>query len=573
MYSDLKNVQVIISLLKQYGIKNMVLSPGTRNVPLVHSVERDSYFKCYSVVDERSAAYFALGLAESTGKPACVSCTSSTATCNYFPAVVEARKRGIKLILLTADRDNYLLQQGEDQLIPQNNMYGDFTISDVNLPIVKSEHDLKYCIRKCNEALLACTENANTGPVQINFQVNRIDLCRNSKLPKIRKVSIIKEINEAFEQKKKSLLNKNKIMIILGQSNYRDKKELEELIDKIYDRYNCIVVYEETSNLHPKCGIKTCLITESMTEKEFIEYCPEIVITIGGHIFSFLKYKLRNNYNKIIHWHISESEDYVDNYDALETIFRMELKQFLLGMSQANGNNNLQYANKWRSRLKEVKIPELEFSNSYIIKKFCEVIPDNSLVHLSILNSVRLFNFNSKGNTVTFSNLGADGIDGCMPTFLGEASVHDGLSFLIIGDLSFLYALNSIVSKHDKNIRVLLINNHAGGEFHTNFGEEKIPTLRKHISAGHTTDIRDAIELSDFEYLTASNKKKLENVMPQFVKTSDNPILLEVFTEAEKESNIIKTFYEINQKLTVKEKTIKIAKKYAKKGLKLIGRR
>ena len=191
MYSELKNVQVILSLLKQYGICNMVLSPGTRNVPLVHSVEQDSFFKCYSMVDERSAAFFALGLAETMNQPVCISCTSSTATCNYLPAIVEARARGIKLVVLTADRDNYLLKQGEDQLIPQDNMFGEFTVSDVNLPIVQNERELKYCIRKCNEALIACTNRDNPGPCQINFQINRIDLCRNSILPIYRKVDVI----------------------------------------------------------------------------------------------------------------------------------------------------------------------------------------------------------------------------------------------------------------------------------------------------------------------------------------------------------------------------------------------
>lgn len=571
MYSELKNVQVIISLLKQYDICNMVLSPGTRNVPLVHSVEQDPFFKCYSMVDERSAAYFALGLAEISDQPICLSCTSSTATCNYFPAVVEARARGLKLIILTADRDNYLLKQGEDQLIPQDNMFGDFTIADVNLPIVQTERELKYCIRKCNEALIASTNRENPGPCQINFQINRIDLCRSSSLPTYRKVDVIySDENEKMRSKKHELANYKKIMIILGQSYYEERDKIEYFLDVFFHKYNCMITYEETSNLHSQYFLKTCLIAESMTEREFSDYCPDLVITFGGHSFSFLKYKLRNNYKRITHWRVSNNRDYLDNYDALRSMFIMSEIEFLSFMNNFNGSNNFEYYNKWKIRLKEVKFPALGFSNYFVVKKFCEFVPDNSLVHLSILNSVRLFNFNSKGNTISFSNLGADGIDGCMPTFLGQADAYDGLAFLVIGDLSYFYGLNSSIIPHNKNIRILVINNHAGGEFHNNFGEEKIPTLRDYISAGHKSNVADSVDMTDFIYLSADNEDALDRALKMFCNISKQPIILEVFTDAEYESNVIKNFYDINQKLTLRETILKKGKIIARKGLHML---
>lgn len=491
-----------------------------------------------------------------------------------MPAVIEAKRKGIQLVLLTADRDNYLLQQGEDQLIPQNKMFGDYTVCDVNLPIVRSDHDLKYCIRKCNEALIALTANNNIGPVQINFQVNRIDLCRCAKLPQYRKVEIVKENDfTRMQELKESLLSYNRIMVILGQDFYGKKEKIEQELDRFYERYNAIIVYEETSNLHPKNALKTCLIAESMTEREFKQFCPDLVITIGMHIFSFIKYKLRNNYDGLTHWRVTESEDYLDNYDALRATFRMRPIKFLQYMNDKAPISNHSYDEKWKKRISDVKYPELGFSNYYVVKKFCEKVPDNSLIHLSILNSVRLFNFNSQGNTVTFSNLGADGIDGCMPTFLGEAEHYNGLAFLVTGDLSYLYALNTVTSNIKKNIRILLINNHAGGEFHNNFGVDKIPTLRDFISAGHSTDIRTTVSMGEYEYLTAKDSSSLASALELFVGDSECPILLEVFTDADFESNVIKKFYEINQHMTTKERFIKNTKIVARKILFYLGKR
>lgn len=126
MYTKIKNVQILVSLLKQHHIRHLVLSAGTRHVPLAHSVENDDYFHCYSVVDERSAGYFALGLAKELGEPVAIACTSSTATCNYVPPVAEAYYQKVPLLILTGDRDPYYLNQLEDQMIDQVDMYRNF---------------------------------------------------------------------------------------------------------------------------------------------------------------------------------------------------------------------------------------------------------------------------------------------------------------------------------------------------------------------------------------------------------------------------------------------------------------
>lgn len=571
MYSKLKNVQVIISLLKQNNIKHLVLSPGTRDVPLVHSVEQDSFFKCYSMVDERSAAYFALGLSEYLGEPVCLSCTSSTATCNYLPAVQEAFDRGIQLVLLTADRNNYLLKQGEDQLIEQDGMYGEFVKCAVNLPIVNNDKDLDYCVRKTNEALLELN-HFGKGPVQINFQVQVIDLCREKYLPNYRRVERIL-LNEQtnIDEKIKHLKEKNRVMIVWGQAYYFDerKKKIEALLEEFSKKYDCVVVREETSNIRTSKCLKTCIAVEAMTDTEFQSYAPDIVITIGNHFFSFLKYNLRNIGSRIEHWRVCDDGSYLDNFSALTTIYQCSPEQFLEKITQGVENSSKsQYFDLWKRRVDSVVYPDLKFTNFSVIRDFARVIPENSLVHLTILNSLRMFNLTCNKNVRAFCNLGCDGIDGGVSTFLGQAITEEKPAFIVSGDLSYFYDIYSSTLAHKKNIRMLIINNFAGGEFHNNFGLEKIETLNDYIAAGHTSKVQQFISSTDFKYLNASNQAELDKQLEIFIKESDKPIILEVFTDAHQDAQTLKKFYSLNKKLTFKEKMKKNGKELAKKILK-----
>ena len=194
MYTNIKQVQIIVSLLKQYGVKHFVISPGTRHVPLVHAVEMDSFFTCYSVVDERSAGFVALGLAESMDAPVCVVCTSATASCNYLPAMQEAFERHIPLIALTSDRARYQRFHGENQCINQVDMYKPFCKYAVDLPLVKNDEDYWYCNRCVNEALIYQNRNEK-GPIQINFleplNIRELSTFEVPEIPLTRKINVI----------------------------------------------------------------------------------------------------------------------------------------------------------------------------------------------------------------------------------------------------------------------------------------------------------------------------------------------------------------------------------------------
>jgi len=566
MYTNLKNVQIIISLLKQHNIKHLVLSPGTRNTPFVHSVETDPFFQCYSIVDERSAAYFALGLSAALDEPVGLSCTSSTATCNYLPAIKEAYEKNIKLIALTADRDYRLLYQMEDQMIDQIDMYKKYTKCSVNLPIVKDDYDIWFCERSVNKALLELNHNEK-GPIQINYQVSSIGEFSVKKLPNYRKIDRIDEnnVNKYLKKYQEKLQSKKRILVLCGE-NYSKSNELNDLLVEFSKKYNTVISYDYFSNLTSESFLKTVMVTESMDDDEFKMFLPDLVITIGGHIWSFVKYKLRRYSKEFEHWRISPDGEVIDGLRALTNIFECKPEVFFKNINKGvTSQNDNQYYYLWKKRIDLVRIPNLKFTNFSVISDFTKKIPDGSLLHLSILNSTRLANFcKISSNVKCFSNLGADGIDGSLSTFLGQSSEGNRLSFLIIGDLSFLYDLNASLTKLNGNQRILIINNFAGGEFHNNFGLNSISTLNQHIAAGHNTKVSEWAYLMNAKYLSAKNQDELDIQLDEFVSNSDTAIVLEVFTDADTDSKVLKEFYIINKRITFKKFLKKILNKLMK---------
>lgn len=260
MYTELKSYQIIIALLKKYGIRHCVLSAGSRNAPFVHSVEMDPYFQCYSVVDERSAGYFALGLAQELGEPVVISCTSSTATCNYWPPVAEAFDHGVPLIVLTSDRNPAMLGQREDQMIDQVDMYGNHVKKSVNLPVVETRDDFIFCQRLVNEALMELDHHGR-GPVHINIPMKAYNNSFNvKKLPDVirfERLDLFTPEN-IWEAKLERLRKAKRILVICGQKS-KPSNTLEEQLNKFFVRYNTALSMEYMSNIYFRGGGNQCL--------------------------------------------------------------------------------------------------------------------------------------------------------------------------------------------------------------------------------------------------------------------------------------------------------------------------
>ena len=556
MYTNLKQIQIIISLLKQFSIKHIVVSPGTRHVALVHSIENDPFFKCYSVVDERSAAYFALGLSESMDVPVCITCTSATASSNYLPAIQEAFERQIQLIALTADRSRYTRFHMENQCINQVDMYGDYVKHSVDLPEVKNDMDYLYVNRSVNEALLALNHHTK-GPIQINFleplSIKILSEFPLDEIPQCRKIDRLDNITD-WHQYADILKNKKRILVLCG-GYFDTKKQLTNLLNDFFESFNAVISYDHFSNLtNNEVFILAPFMAEVLNAKEINELQPDIVISYGFKIYSELRNKFNNK--NIEHWHIDPEGKVNDFMNSLRKIFPYTPEVFFSNMvNLSNIKNNKLYYKKWIDRLSKITIPNLPFTNFYVVKRLISKLPENINIHLSVLNSIRLTNFfDLPQNVVCFGNIGADGIDGAFSAFLGQADSTDRLSLLIIGDLSYLYDLNASMIKMDNHVRILVINNFSGAEFHYNMGVERIPTLNKHIAAGHSTRIQETVHLSDMEYLVATNEVELENQMKKFLSPHNKPILFEVLTNAISDAEVLRKYYNDNRILTTKNK-------------------
>ena len=570
MYTELKSYQYIISLFKQYGIKHCVLSAGSRNLPFVHSVEKDSDFTCYSVVDERSAGYFALGLAQELNEPVVISCTSSTATCNYWPAVAEAYYQNVPLVILTSDRDQRMVGQWEDQLIDQVGMYDRHVKKSVNLPIINDKNDEIYCQRLINEALLELNHNGAKGPVHINIPTNTYNRSFITKeLPKTQKIDrlFINDV-DSWKNKITKLKNYKKILILCGQrSNVNSKLEIELKI--FLNKYEAVLVGDYMSNIENDELINTILSMDSnvVSKNIFEKLMPDLVISFGGQIFSGIKNELKENCKKFDHWLISEDGKVIDAFKSLTTIFECKPEEaFKIFNENNNSKSTKKYFNEFKDYNDSLKIPEFDYSSIYAIKNVVEKIPENSILHLSINDSIRITNFfKLKKNIKVYANIGTHGIDGCMSSFFGQSVASNKPSFLVIGDLSFFYDMNSLrINVIGKNTHILLINNHGGSEFYYNKIQQNED---RHTPARHNNIAEGWVKDNGFIYLSAHNKEEFDNNLDKFMKNDQKPIVFEVFTEMKTDAEKIHEFYNKVKPIDLKSEIFRKSKDFVKKNI------
>ena len=533
MYTVHKNVQIVLSLLKKFGIKHLVLSAGTRHIPLVFSAEDDNYFKCYSVVDERSAGFFALGLIQTLKEPAAIVCTSGTAACNYVSAVTEAYYQHLPLVVLTSDRNQYFLNQQEDQCIPQMELYNGVCRKKVNLPIVRDERDFWYCSRLVNEALLEL-DHRERGPVHINFQIDdnypiewgtfKFD---EKTLPDVTKIDRIMPSDDEFQWKKiASEMTEKKILILFGQQLPISEDETA-IIEAFTEKYNVTIICDHLANLHIHNKIEDSLLYGQLTNADWESIRPDIVVTLQGSMVLNVKAQLRN-FGKIgmQHWHISPDGDVSDPFMCMSKIIECTPLYFFQRLLQyANGKTN-EYYDQWKN-LEEQRIInsvsdcELEYSAVYAVKKLLEDMPENSLLHISNSNNIRIANmFPIKDSIDVYCNRGTCGIDGSMSTFVAQSYVSQRLSFLMIGDLSFFYDMNAVWNRYcTPNMRIMLCNNSGGALFHSPFYKrvQDFKTIDLHIAASHDTSAEGWMKSRGFRYLAAHNQNEFDQAIKEFI--------------------------------------------------------
>ncbi|QIA07584.1 2-succinyl-5-enolpyruvyl-6-hydroxy-3-cyclohexene-1-carboxylic-acid synthase [Draconibacterium halophilum] len=544
MISNKKQVQQLAALLQQKGIHDIVISPGSRNGPMIHTLAGSNLFNCRNVVDERSAAYFALGLAQSLNKSVAIVCSSGTATLNYTPAIAEAFYLNVPLIVITADRPEYWIDQLENQCIKQKGIYTNFVKKEYHLPLEESEEELSYAAREINECLNMAV-SGRPGPVHINVPLEEpLHDLLDEDLPHIKTVeakqaiytisdSALKELATAFNSAKK-------IMILAGQQN--PNTELEKLFAELTKKSGAVVLKEHLANLNNEssCESIDTLMAAILADKP-TDFKPELLITFGGHFVSkALKQYLRKNKAQQ-HWHLSPSNEHYDTYQSLTKVIQTDTVTFVKQLLPEVTTNNQDYFQRWKNKEKEVNqfrdnyISEITFSDLKVIAKVGQSIPENSIVHLGNSSPVRYALIADWPKNIQFmSNRGTSGIDGSMSTAVGFASVSEKINTVLIGDLSFFYDSNALWNNYiGKNLRIIVINNGGGNIFSLIKGPGESPAFQQHFYAENKFSAKGIAQTFGLDYLSAENETQLKTSLTKLYSSKTRATILEVFTDAE----------------------------------------
>lgn len=542
---------ILLNLLSKHGVAKLVLSSGARNIPFVSTVETDPRFECYSVVDERNAAFFALGMGQQLHEPVAIACTSGTAASNYLTGVTEAFYSHIPLVVLTFDRSPYLLHQIETQKIDQPAIFQSVVKKTVSLPLIKDEDDIWFCQRLINEALISMRQHQD-GPVHINIPLigdqNKLveESVNRDTIENVNYIDYITSANdEKFEKYAKKLIGK-KVLIVMGQTIPLDT-ETRDAISSFCKTYHIPLLADNLSNFRCDEMIFAEGVGKALNTKTFAKYTPDVVISFGANFQERIKDLIRAHRESISHWSVEPEGIVRDVFKCQSALFECTPQTFF---SKLNAYTETDYPdtyfNQWKQLESALVLPEMPFSNFYIAQEFSKAIPNNSILHTAILNSTRLMQFFKLDESITcFSNVNAFGIDGCFPTFMGHAAVTDKLAFLFIGDLSFFYGVNAAAIKHRKNnIRILVVNNGGGAEFHIMPDSNAIPTIDLHIGCAHDRSVKGWVESMGYEYMKAGSKEELAEVLPKFISTDhDAPVVLEAFTTMKEDGEFTLSVY------------------------------
>lgn len=537
MFSTKKNILQTAALLKAYGIKHIVLSPGSRNAPLMQTFSQEPFFDCHVIVDERNAAFYALGIIQAKQCPVAICCTSGSALLNYAPAVSEAFYQQLPLIVISADRAPQWIGQMDGQTLPQPGAFGSLVKKAVNLPEISNDTDEWYCNRLINEALISCTSDA-PGPVQINIPLGEplFDYSEPT-LPEIRRIyapKIEQTIDTSYYAEQWKELPKR--IILVGQSFYSER--LISILEKLAKDHNCVIFTEYLSNcISPEFISNFDALLYQLSDEDKELYRPDLLISLGGHIVSKRIKHFFRQYKPKAHWLLSKSGEVVDLFQSLTDLIKTDPTDFLTALdSNIPKEVKSTFCKQWINPTNAIKSPadNIPFCDIWATGKFLNILPINSALHIansSAVRNVQLYPIDS--SIRIYCNRGVNGIESTLPTTVGFAAVSEKPVYLIIGDLSFFYGLNALWNiKHIKNLRILLINNGGGGIFHLLPGLNKSESLNEFVSAEHTTESCDWAKAAGFTYLSAKDKDELNNHLTLFtVEQSEQSFILEVIAD------------------------------------------
>ncbi len=565
LYSKIPLSQTVIALCQLHNIKHIVISPGSRNAPLTIGFTNHIFFKCYSIVDERCAAFFALGIAQQLQQPVALVCTSGSALLNYYPAIAEAYYSNVPLVVLSADRPKHLIDIGDGQTIKQKNVYGKHVLYSANLKldmrtnaidkktdfVLNSKHQY-FNEKKLYKAFkIAATK---LGPVHVNIPFNE-PLYETTEIATIHPQPYVfepKKIKSSLKSLKKysAIWNASKRKIILVgvlQPNSIEEKYLQQLA-----KDDSVLVFTETTSNshHPDFFPGIDKLIAPLDTSDFEKLHPEILITLGGLLVSKKIKVFLRTYQPKHHWHIGLTPAN-NTFFCLKHHFKCTINSFLEAFLPTVNIIESNYKPHWLSIRNKHRaghasyIKTIPFSDFLVFHYVLKSLPKASQLQVGNSSAIRYTQlFQMPKHITVFCNRGTSGIDGSTSTAIGAALVAKQNTTFITGDLSFFYDSNALWNAYIPNtFRIIMINNYGGGIFRILPGHKNTTNFDTYFETKHQFTAKQLCEMYNLEYISAIDEVSLKHGLTDFYDHSEQPKLLEVFTPSTLNDGILLDYF------------------------------
>lgn len=579
-YPKIPLAQTVIQLCKTKNIKHIVISPGSRNAPLTIGFSNDPFFKSYSIVDERCAAFFALGIAQQIKAPVAVVCTSGSALLNYYPAVAEAFYSEIPLIVLSADRPKHLQNIGDGQTINQKNVFENHILYSANLkldlkdelnipvsadiPVFKNIEDklerllgLQKDIQRFNEEELNNAVNKaiiKKGPVHVNVPLDEplyemVDTL--SVTPKNISIEVEPPKMDAYilEQCLNSWRKAKRKMVLVGE--FAPNEIEQKWLHMLAKDESAIVLTETTSNLdHGDFITSIDKLIAPLNKEEFTKLQPEILLTFGGMVVSKKIKAFLRTYQPNEHWHISDTRAY-DTYFCLTEHIKETPNYFFSKFLPKAEQVKSSYKEYWtgikmeRNKKHRKYAEEVPFSDFKVFDAVFKMLPNDSILQVGNSSAIRYAQlFDIHKSVEVYCNRGTSGIDGSTSTAIGCAIVHKRQTTFITGDLSFFYDSNALWNNYiPDSFRIIVVNNGGGGIFRILPGHKDTKNFDTFFETKHKLSAQYLAEMYNFKYKKVSSQQDLILALSSFYKESKQPKILEINTAEQANGEILLDYF------------------------------
>ena len=536
------------------GVKYAVISPGSRSAPLVYAFNKQEGITCLQVIDERSAAFFALGMAQQLHAPVVLICTSGSAVLNYGPAIAEAYYQRIALLVITADRPEEWVDQGEGQAIRQQGVLALHMKRSVQLPRITTDDLARWhCGRLINEAI-DTTVLPVPGPVHVNVPFAEPLYGTTEEVGTSRSIAPV--MTEAFvlPDHARWLIGQlsacTKVMVLAGQGMWSEglRKQLVQLAALP----QVTIHTEATSNLDDTAFI-TCIdrVIEAVSDRNEKDLGPDLLITFGGAVVSKRIKTLLRKWKPAQHWNVDAGQRHYDTYQSLTHDIAVSPEIFFAQLASAVRPNESIYGEVWRMMDESTRgkhdriVADAPFCDLTVFNTLNDRIPSDSAVHLANSTPARYAQlFDRVRGHRWFGNRGTSGIDGCTSTAVGAAFATQQLTTLITGDIAFCYDSNAFWNNHlCAWLKVIVIDNGGGNIFRYIDGPDKDAELLPWFEAPHTRNIEQLVKSFDLPYIHANDLASLEVGMDELYADHNKPAILHITTHAPTSPMVLREYF------------------------------